>query len=205
MQGATRNVPFEVSFIVTIIINSITCPFTVLLNVLVIMAVKRRHRLQTSTNILLACLAVTDALTGLTTQPSFILWKTFQLLDMTTFDNIMRVFYNSSLRIVSIFSCLHLMLPTCERLTAIKFTIYYPCVIMKGNIKVAVIAFWIFSFSVGVLVLTNQKIIARVLVGLVLNSCILFISFSYVMLRNTQAPKDNQNTTTTARRSGKIR
>ena len=37
----------------------------VLFNVMVIMAVKRRRRLQTNTNILLACLAATDALTGL--------------------------------------------------------------------------------------------------------------------------------------------
>ena len=125
IQDDTRNVPLEVSFIVTVIINSITCPFTVLLNVLVIMAVKRRPRLQNNTNILLACLAVTDALTGLTTQPSFILWKTFQLLDMSNFDNIIRVLHNSSLRNVSNCSCLHLMLLTCERLIAIKFTMYY--------------------------------------------------------------------------------
>ena len=52
------NVAVEVSYIFTIIINSITCPFTVLLNVLVIMAVKKRPRLQTNANILLACLAV---------------------------------------------------------------------------------------------------------------------------------------------------
>ena len=76
----TANIPLEVSYIITIIINSITCPFTVLLNVLVIMAVKRRPRLQTNSNILLACLAATDALTGLIVQPSFILWKIFQFL-----------------------------------------------------------------------------------------------------------------------------
>ena len=42
---------------VTIVINNITCPFTVLLNVLVLMAVKRKPALQSKTNILLACLA----------------------------------------------------------------------------------------------------------------------------------------------------
>jgi len=63
--------------VITVIINSITCPFTVLLNVLVIMAVKRRPRLQNNANILLAGLAATDALTGLTSQPSFVLWTTF--------------------------------------------------------------------------------------------------------------------------------
>ena len=182
IQGDTRNVPLGVSFIVTILINSISCPFTVLLNVLVIMAVKRRPRLQSNTNILLACLAVTDALTGLTTQPSFILWKTFQLLGMTSFDNIMRVLHNSFLRSVSVCSCLHLMLLTCERLTAIKFTMYYPYVVIKRNIKVAVIAFWIFSIFLEILHIRNQKVIVSVLGGLVLNSCILFISFSYVIL-----------------------
>ena len=79
-EGDTANVPLKASDIITIIINSITCPFTVLLNVLVIMAVKRRQRLQTNSNILLACLAATDALTGLIVQPSFILWKISQLL-----------------------------------------------------------------------------------------------------------------------------
>ena len=182
IQGDTRNISLEVSFIVTVIINSITCPVTVVLNVLVIMAVKRRPRLQSNTNILLACLAVTDALTGLTTQPSFILWKTFQLLGMTSFDNIMRVLYNSLLRSVSACSYLHLMLLACERLIAIKFTIYYPCVVIKRNVKVAVIAFWIFSIFLEILHITNQKAIVSVLEGLVLNSCILFISFSYVML-----------------------
>ncbi|KAL9964508.1 hypothetical protein ACROYT_G028159 [Oculina patagonica] len=65
-EGETRNLLYEVNSIINVIINSITCPLTVLLNVLVIMAVKRRPRLQSYTNILLACLAATDVLTGLT-------------------------------------------------------------------------------------------------------------------------------------------
>ena len=63
-QDDTRNLAQEVS-IITVIINSITCPLTVVINLLVILAVKRRRRLQSNTNILLACLAVTDAVTGL--------------------------------------------------------------------------------------------------------------------------------------------
>ena len=51
-EGDTQNVPVLVSLISTVIINGITCPLIVLLNVLVIMAVKRRPRLQTHTNIL---------------------------------------------------------------------------------------------------------------------------------------------------------
>ena len=64
-KGGTNNLSNhygmrEEPIIINIIINGITCPLTVLLNVLVIMAVKRRPGLQTNTNILLACLAATD-------------------------------------------------------------------------------------------------------------------------------------------------
>jgi len=73
-EGDTQNVPVLVSLISTVIINGLSCPLTVLLNVLVIMAVKSRPRLQTNTHILLAYLAATDAvLAGVLVQPSFIL------------------------------------------------------------------------------------------------------------------------------------
>ena len=155
----------EVSFIIAIIINSITCPFTVLLNVLVIMAVKRRPRLQTNANILLACLAATDALTGLTSQPSFILWKTFQLIGVTNNDPV-RLFYGIVMRILSICSCLHLVLVTCERLLAIKFTMHYEEIVTERKIKLAVILCWMFS-------ITSKSL--NFVVALVLMSCIVFV------------------------------
>ena len=74
-----------------VIINGITCPFTVLLNVLVIMAVKRRPRLRSKANILLACLAATDAATGLTAQLTFILWFSLQLLAQGAHTNCVTV------------------------------------------------------------------------------------------------------------------
>ena len=82
MENKTEgSVQLEFIFTVgAIIINSISCPFTVLLNVLVIMAVKKRPSLQSNTNILLSCLAVTDLLTGLIVQPSFVAWKSFYVL-----------------------------------------------------------------------------------------------------------------------------
>ena len=51
------------------IINSIAWPFTVFLNVLVVLVVKTKRRLQTYSNVLLACLAVTDLMVGLVVQP----------------------------------------------------------------------------------------------------------------------------------------
>ena len=166
----------EVSDIITIIINCITCPFTVLLNVLVIMAVKRRTRLQTNANILLACLAATDVLTGLTSQLSFILarlLRALRLVDVTKNINPARLFYSVVFRVLSICSCLHLMLVTCERLIAIKFTMHYEDIVTKRKIKVAVILCWIIS-------ITFHAEISFIL--LVVMLCIVFVASTYVML-----------------------
>ena len=54
------------------ILNVLSLSVTILMNVLVIMAVKTRPRLQNKYNILLACLAGTDLLVGATSQPTFI-------------------------------------------------------------------------------------------------------------------------------------
>ena len=118
--------PVWISFIFNIIVNSITCPFTILLNVLVIMAVKSRPRLQSKANILLACLAVTDAATGLIVQPAFILWMILKLLGIDNQTRTVSKFIISSLlRAMFVSSSLHLTLVTFERLVAIKFTMHY--------------------------------------------------------------------------------
>ena len=176
----SRVVPKYVSYITTLIFNSITCPFTVLLNILVVMAVKRRPRLQNKANIMLACLAATDALTGLAVQPSFILWKTLQLLDLKT-QEIARDVHDSSIRALSVCSCLHLMLVTCERLIAIKFTVYYPYIVRKRNIKAVVISLWIFGISLEASKhILNIRI--KLLIAPVIVLCILFILISYMIL-----------------------
>ena len=58
--------------IFNIIILAVTCPFTVVLNVLTMIAVKIKARLQSIFNIALACLAATDAMIGVLVQPVYI-------------------------------------------------------------------------------------------------------------------------------------
>ena len=184
MANEARNVPLEVTFIITIVINSITCPFTVLLNVLVIMTVKRRPRLQSNANILLACLAATDVFTGLVTQPSFFLWKTFRFLDvLVPTHEMFRQIQTASLRLGSLCSCFHLTLVTGERLLAIKFTWHYPYLVTKQNIKVAVILFWILaiSFAVVKLLKTESKLMSF-LVAFVIIFSLVFTASAYIIL-----------------------
>ena len=52
-----------------ITVNAISCPFVILLNILVMAAVKTNRRLRTKSNVSLACLATTDLVVGLVVQP----------------------------------------------------------------------------------------------------------------------------------------
>lgn len=174
--------PSQISFGVNIVFNSITCPLTVVLNVLVILAVKRRPRLQTNTNILLACLAATDAANGLLVQSSFVLWMILKLRGITT-ESVVLAFLNSSLRASLVCSSLHLIFITFERLVAIKFTVRYFSIITKESIKLTVAAIWTIAVSSELLVfITGQTLVTNFIASFVMFSCVVFVAFSYVML-----------------------
>ena len=177
-------IPVWISFIFNIIINSITCPFTVLLNVLVIMAVKTRPRLQSKANILLACLAVTDAATGLIVQPAFILWMILKLLGIDNQTRVVSEFIMSNLlRAMFVSSSLHLTLVTFERLVAIKFPLHCYDIVNNKKIKVAVTAFWVIGLlSVVLKVAPNLAVFSNALTGFALILSIVFIAFSYIIL-----------------------
>ena len=193
-EDDTADVPPVAGAIIIIIINTITCPCTVLLNVLVIKAVKTTPRLRTNSNILLACLAVTDALTGLLGQPLFVLWKIFLLVGLSN----SKIVENCNYAIVVITltaSFFHLMLVTFERLIAIKFTMLYSNIITEKNMKIAVIIVWITASIYGVLIGTEKVNTARYLTGPLAISCILFLTFAYlIMYRETARHKEKIKT-----------
>ena len=171
---------------IIIIINTITCPFIVLRNVLVIRAVKATPELRTNSNILLSCLAVTNALTGLFCQPFFMLWQIFLLLGLSN-GEILQNCYQVFVVVLQTASYLHLMLVTFERLIAIKFTMKYSNIITDDNMRRAVLVIWIISFINGVLRGMEMVKVARSLAGLLTLSCILFLAFSYcIMYRETR-------------------
>ena len=92
--------------------------------------------------------------------------------------------HSAFIRAVCVCSCLHLMLVTCERLIAIKFTMHYPYIVTTRNIKSAVIAFWIFTLACEVLrqIVNSTKSVLNTAAALVLFSCVLFVLSTYVIL-----------------------
>ena len=204
-EGESGDVPSVAGSMIIIIINTITCPFIVLLNVLVIRAVKATLELRTNSNILLSCLAVTDVLTGLFCQPFFILWQIFLLLGLSN-GEILQKCYQVSVVVLQTASYLHLMLVTFERLVAIKFTMKYSNIITYNNMRRAVLVVWIISFINGVLRGMEMVKVASSLAGLLTVSRILFLAFSYcIMYRETRRHQEKMKKLTTApRRNGKI-
>ena len=193
-EDDTADVPPVAGAIIIIIINTISFPCTVLLNVLVIKAVKTTPRLRTNNNILLACLAVTDALTGLLGQPLFILWRIFLIFNLSSSKTVGTSFV-SFLLVTLVSSYFHLMLVTFERLIAIKFTMQYSNIITEKNMKIAVIVVWITASIYGVLRGTEKVNTARYLTGPLAISCILFLTFAYlIMYRETARHKEKIKT-----------
>ena len=184
-KGETQDVQAtNVWIIPCIIINGITCPFTFILNVLVIAAVKRRPRLQSNANIMLACLAVTDALIGLIAQPLFVLSKICLLLRIKN-GVILRV-HEICFGLLSICSCLHLMLVVFERLVAIKFTFRYPYIVTRRNIKLVVSFCWIYCswwiFAAQCLIDRKNKRLRFFIIAHTMVPCVVFVLSSYGVL-----------------------
>ena len=182
-KGETQDVHSTIFWIIPcIIINGITCPFTFILNVLVIAAVKRRPRLQNNANIMLACLAVTDVLTGLTAQPLYASWMTLKTLGIS--NSALYLVYEIFFTTLAPCSFLHLALVVLERLVAIKFPFRYHHIVTMRNIKLAVPFCWVYGILYCMVLQfgDNKFMMYYIWVALPFVSCFVFIIVSYLVL-----------------------
>ena len=113
-----------------------TLPVIILMNALVIIAIKTRRRLQFVYNILLACLAGTDLTVALVSQPLFIAQEILFLSDGKA------VFF---CLFPSIESLLILALLSMERYIAMKFSLRYASLMTTPRLTGAVLCSWIIS------------------------------------------------------------
>ncbi|XP_078384756.1 adenosine receptor A1-like [Oculina patagonica] len=137
----------------------ITCPLTTLFNVLVIVAVKTKPRLKTKSNIVLGCLAVTDGLTGVISQPWFVAMRISTLKGDTSEEycflekltrNIIRLFCAASIT--------HLVLMSVERYLAIRHSFVYTTMVTKARILASSALAWIITLAATIpLVITDNE------------------------------------------------
>ena len=168
---------YKVNLFVTwssVILYTLCCPLVIIANVLVIAAVKTRCKLQSNSNILLACLAGTDLLVGAATLPSSIAAETFAIADgsVTTYCNIINKIV-SPLRLISVIaSVLHLPVISVDRYIALKYSLHYKEIVTKFRIKIAVGISWFIA---------TMYTMFRVIFG---RSAILSSVLQYMMILN---------------------
>ena len=176
----------KIAFAMTaIFLNILSFPVTIVMNVLVIMAVKARPRLQSKYNILLACLAGTDLLVGAASQPSYIVGQIYVIKGLSVSEFCRYHKLTNFLVLSPIFaSVFHLTLISIERFVAIKYTFRYITIVTKLRLKIAVVGSWVLAFCPAILRSLGKKMefIAGVAAVTVLFLSILFILFCHLLV-----------------------
>ena len=174
----------KIAFAMTAIsLNVLSFPVTIVMNVLVIMAVKTRPRLQSKYNILLACLAGTDLLVGAASQPSYIVGQIYVIKGLSLSEYCRYHKLTNLLVLIPIFaSVFHLTLISIERFVALKYTFRYITIVTGFRLKVAVVSSWVFAFCPGILRNLSEKLefISGVAIAMVLFLNIFLILFCHL-------------------------
>ena len=166
-----------------LIINIITCPFTVVLNVLVMVSVKIKPRLKTKSNIALACLATTDGIMGLIGQPLFIAEITAILKEeLSSVHCTVIHICSSTLSVLAGASLLHLVLVNLERYMAIKHSLTYTTMVTKSRIFYSSSIAWITTLIITVTPTITKKFIFRFISMMTGSLCIVITIVCQVTL-----------------------
>ena len=138
----------DVIQVLAIVILLTACPLVILLNALVIMAIKTKRRLQTRSNILLASLAGTDLVMGLTSQPAFIAREVSRLADgpLSVRGTLYSITPNAIV-VLCLASIFHLVLISADRFVAMKCSLRYDTIVTKFRITVAVTCSWLIAVT----------------------------------------------------------
>ena len=137
-------------------------------------AVKTKRRLQTNLNILLACLALTDLMFGLVSQPIDITEIIFLLQgkDFNEFCDIDSAF-SVSFIIFLLATIFHLVLINVERYIAIKHTFTHAAVITKARLLVGSALAWIAAALLHFITIWYLEVLLFVFQAILLSSIVL--------------------------------
>ena len=130
-----------------IIINILTFPFTVVLNALVMVAVKVKYRLRSQkSNILIALLASTDFAVGVIIQPAFIALVIVVLLDETTDGAcVLQFITRTAMSSLVDVSLIHLALISGERYLAMKHPFAHITLLTDSRLLVSSALAWLLN------------------------------------------------------------
>lgn len=169
-----------------IVIHAMTCPFTILLNLLVMIAVKTKARLQSVSNMALAGLALNDVMVGLVVQPLFIaqIWNIIQ--GETTASacsiQIASKLFNSLFCLSSI---VHLSLITADRYIAIMRPYIYIQTVTKPRTRVliATALAWILTLIITPMLFTDVEMERAITTAVVISLIAVVVFCNMIVYR----------------------
>lgn len=171
--------------VLAVVMLLITCPLVILLNALVIVAIKTKRRLQTMGNILLASLAGTDLAMGLTAQPAFIASVISRLTDgsISVFgtSRLLDDIKNANFVVLCFASIIHLVLVSADRFVAMKCSLLYDTIVTKFRITVAAACSWLFPvIYVFIRFMVLPELMEKIMLGhIVVAICLLMIIYCH--------------------------
>ena len=151
-----------------IVIHATTCPFTVVLNLLVMIAVKTKVRLQSMSNMALACLALTDVMVGLVVQPLFIaqIWNIIQG-ETTASACSIQIASKLSSFLFCLSSIVHLSLISVDRYIAIMRPYIYLQTVTKPRVLIATALAWTLTLIINTLLLIDVEMVRAIFTAVV--------------------------------------
>ena len=201
------------AFYVTITTKSIASPFAVLLNLLIIVAVRNRRALQKNSNILLSSMAVADLLVGVVsmslTIASDILLREKLSLKICKIAGANQIVLYSAVSS----SFYHLTFIAWERYVAIVKWTNYKNIITKTRLKICAVVAWVLAAITAILVpiLSVVEVDQGVIVALSIFSasktvlCVAIIGYCYITLYlYVRKRKNNEINKVSARANAKL-
>ena len=173
--------PSTQAFLIFIIfINILACPFTAVMNALVMIAVKTKSRLRAhKSNMLLALLATTDFVVGVVVQPVFVVVMILFLLEEPSGHCLLSflMLVLTSLVKTSVF---HLALITGERYPAMKHPFAYTTIIAEARLLVCSALAWLLSITVQILYFVSDRTLLVHINIICVGLSIAFIVFCHI-------------------------
>ena len=179
------------AFYVTITTKSIASPFAVLLNLLIIVAVRNRRALQKNSNILLTSMAVADLLVGAVSMPLTIALDILLLREKLSLKICKIAGANQVVLYSAVSSSFyHLTFIAWERYVAIVKWTNYKNIITKTRLKICAVVAWVLAAIAAIVVsiLNVAEVDQKVIAGLSIFSasktvlCVAIIGYCYITL-----------------------
>ena len=135
----------------TVILNILSLPLTSVLNGPVIITVKTKPRLKTTSNVALACLATTDCVMGVIGQPFFAVQLAVPLQGerSSSYCTLLAASVYV-IRVLGAATFLHLTVINIERYIAIKHSLKYKILVTRGRLFRGSAFVWVVSFLLTV-------------------------------------------------------